>query len=130
MTPQMGLFFSAIAFVGLHFLLSHPLRGPLVRAIGEKPFQGVYSLISIITFGLMVYFYRIIGRERRDRVDVACLDPVRRFVHQESGAARGGWTRRRAAGRLPHHAPPDDVGLCALGRRPPDDPRSAEIFGL
>ena len=63
MTPQMGLFFSAIAFVGLHFLLSHPLRGPLVRAMGEKPFQGVYSLISIITFGLMVYFYRIIGRE-------------------------------------------------------------------
>ena len=35
MTPQMGLFFSAILFVGLHFLLSHPLRGPLVRAVGE-----------------------------------------------------------------------------------------------
>jgi uncharacterized membrane protein len=63
MTPQMGLFFSAIAFVGTHFLLSHPLRGPLVRSIGEKPFQGLYSLISLITFGLMVYFYRVIGRE-------------------------------------------------------------------
>jgi uncharacterized membrane protein len=63
MTPQMGLFFSAIAFVGTHFLLSHPLRGPLVRSIGEKPFQGLYSLISLITFGLMVYFYHVIGRE-------------------------------------------------------------------
>jgi uncharacterized membrane protein len=63
MTPQMGLFFSAIAFVGLHFLLSHPLRAPLVRAMGEKPFQGLYSLISLITFGLMIYFYRVIGRE-------------------------------------------------------------------
>lgn len=63
MTPQMGLFFSAIAFVGLHFLLSHPLRGPLVRSMGEKPFQGVYSLVALITFGLMIYFYRIIGRE-------------------------------------------------------------------
>jgi uncharacterized membrane protein len=63
MTPQMGLFFSAIAFVGTHFLLSHALRGPLVRSIGEKPFQGLYSLISLITFGLMVYFYHVIGRE-------------------------------------------------------------------
>jgi uncharacterized membrane protein len=63
MTPQMGLLFSAIAFVGLHFLLSHPLRGPLVRAMGERPFQGFYSLLSIVTFGLMIYFYGKIGRE-------------------------------------------------------------------
>jgi uncharacterized membrane protein len=63
MTPQMGLFFSAIAFVGTHVLLSHPLRGPLIRSIGERPFQALYSLISLITFGLMVYFYHVIGRE-------------------------------------------------------------------
>lgn len=63
MTVQMGLFFSAIAFVGTHFLLSHPLRGPLVRAMGEGPFRGIYSLVSLITFGLMIYFYRAIGRE-------------------------------------------------------------------
>lgn len=63
MTPQAGLFLSSIAFVGTHFLLSHRLRAPLVRSIGEKPFQGLYSLISFITFGLMIYFYRIIGRE-------------------------------------------------------------------
>ena len=59
----MGLFASCIAFVGLHFLLSHPLRRPLVAALGERAFQGVYSLISLITFGAMIYFYRIIGRE-------------------------------------------------------------------
>lgn len=63
MTPQLELFFSAIAFVGTHFLLSHPLRAPLVRRMGEKPFQGLYSLVALITFGLMVYFYRAIGRE-------------------------------------------------------------------
>lgn len=63
MTPQMGLLFSAIAFVGTHFLLSHPLRQMLVDAIGEKPFQGLYSLVALITFGLMIYFYRVIGRE-------------------------------------------------------------------
>jgi uncharacterized membrane protein len=59
----MGLFLSSIAFVGTHFLLSHPLRRPLVRAMGERPFQGLYSLVALITFGLMIYFYHIIGRE-------------------------------------------------------------------
>ncbi|NUT00820.1 MAG: MFS transporter, partial [Sphingomonas sp.] len=64
MTPQAGLFLSSIAFVGLHFLLSHPLRTPLVGRLGEKGFQGFYSVLSLLTFGLMIYFYRIIGREQ------------------------------------------------------------------
>jgi uncharacterized membrane protein len=59
----MGLFFSAIAFVGTHFLLSHPLRRPLVGAVGEGPFRGIYALVALITFGLMIYFYHVIGRE-------------------------------------------------------------------
>lgn len=63
MTVQMGLFFSAIAFVALHFLLSHPLRDALVRAMGERRFQGLYSLLALVTFGLMIYFYGKIGRE-------------------------------------------------------------------
>lgn len=63
MTPQMGLVGSAILFVGLHFLMSHPLRAPLVRALGEGPFRGVYSLVALITFGAMIYFYHVIGRE-------------------------------------------------------------------
>ena len=63
MTPQMGLFFSAIAFVGTHFLLSHPLREPLVRRLGERAFQGIYSLVAIALFGAMIWFYKVIGRE-------------------------------------------------------------------
>jgi uncharacterized membrane protein len=63
LTPQAGLLLSSIAFVGTHFLLSHPLRGPLVRAMGEGPFRGVYSMVALITFGLMVFFYHAIGRE-------------------------------------------------------------------
>lgn len=63
MTPQAGLLLSAIAFVGTHFLLSHPLRGPLARAMGERAFQGLYSIIALITFGGMIYFYRACGRE-------------------------------------------------------------------
>ncbi len=64
MTLEEGLLLSAIAFVGTHFLLSHPLRTPLVRVVGEWPFRGIYSPVAIITFVLMIYFYREIGRER------------------------------------------------------------------
>ncbi|CAE6772341.1 hypothetical protein R69927_06621 [Paraburkholderia domus] len=49
---------AAIAFVGSHFILSHPLRSRLVRAIGEAGFQGVYSLVAILTFGWLVVAYR------------------------------------------------------------------------
>jgi uncharacterized membrane protein len=62
-TLQMGLTLSALLFVGLHFLMSHPLRAPLVRAVGEGPFRGIYSLVALITFGGMIYYYRAIGRE-------------------------------------------------------------------
>ena len=65
MTPQACLLLSAVAFVGTHFLLSHPLRRPLVRRIGELRFRGLYSLIALILFGAMIYFYDAIGREPR-----------------------------------------------------------------
>ena len=63
MTPQLGLTLSSIAFVGTHFLLSHPLRRPLARPLGERGFQGFYSLVALITFAAMIYFYRRCGRE-------------------------------------------------------------------
>ena len=63
MTVQATLFLSCIAFLATHFLMSHPLRAPLVRAMGEGPFRGLYSLIALITFGAMIYFYRKCGRE-------------------------------------------------------------------
>ena len=63
MTPQMGLTGSALLFLATHFLMSHPLRAPLVRMAGEGPFRSIYSLIAIVTFGLMIYYYRVIGDE-------------------------------------------------------------------
>ncbi|MGF6937396.1 putative membrane protein [Paraburkholderia sp. UCT70] len=48
---------AAFAFVASHFLLSHPLRAGMVRAIGERGAMGVYSLIAILTFGWMVMAY-------------------------------------------------------------------------
>jgi uncharacterized membrane protein len=63
LTPQAGLFLSSIAFVGIHFLLSHPLRAVMVRSMGVRAFQSLYSLIAALTLGSMIYFYRVIGRE-------------------------------------------------------------------
>ena len=63
MTPQMGLFFGSIAFVGTHFLMSHPLRAAMIRRFGHKGFTGVYSLVSLILFALIIWSYRAIGRE-------------------------------------------------------------------
>ena len=47
-----------IAFVGTHFLMSHPLRAPMVAAFGPAAFQIVYSLVSLATLGWAVYAFR------------------------------------------------------------------------
>lgn len=49
---------AAIAFVGSHFAMSHPLRAPMVRTLGETGFMGVYSLVSLATFAWMAMAFR------------------------------------------------------------------------
>jgi uncharacterized membrane protein len=49
---------AAIAFVGTHFLLSHPLRRAIVARIGEGPFAGLYSLVAAVTLGWLAFAYR------------------------------------------------------------------------
>jgi uncharacterized membrane protein len=44
-----------IAFVGSHFAMSHPLRAPMVKALGAGGFQIAYTLVSFATLG-WVYF--------------------------------------------------------------------------
>lgn len=51
------LLLACIAFVGTHFLLSHPLRAPLVGKMGEGPFLGVYSLVALVTLLWMAYAF-------------------------------------------------------------------------
>lgn len=46
--PIVWLLSATGTFVGSHFLLSHPLRAPLVKAFGLKVFQTLYSLIAIV----------------------------------------------------------------------------------
>jgi uncharacterized membrane protein len=49
---------AAIAFVGTHFLLSHPLRKPIVDAVGNAAFLGIYSVIAVATLAWMALAYR------------------------------------------------------------------------
>lgn len=48
---------ASVAFVGTHFLMSHPLRVSMVGALGEKGFAGVYTLVSLALFGWMIWAY-------------------------------------------------------------------------
>ena len=52
------LLLAAVAFAGSHVLLSSaPVRGPLARALGEWPFVGLYSAISLGLFVWLVGAY-------------------------------------------------------------------------
>jgi uncharacterized membrane protein len=58
MAGSMAVLAAATTFVVTHFLLSHPLRQPLVRALGEKAFLGLYSLVALATLGATIWAYR------------------------------------------------------------------------
>lgn len=46
---MVSLLGAAIFFVGIHFVISgSPLRGKIVASIGEGPFRGLFSLLSLI----------------------------------------------------------------------------------
>lgn len=53
----------AANFVGSHFLLSHPFRAPLVRAMGEGLFRGLYVLVAFVTLGGTLWVYHGLGRQ-------------------------------------------------------------------
>lgn len=48
---------AAAAFVGSHFALSHPWRRPLVAALGEGGFLGLYSLVAALLLGAVAWAY-------------------------------------------------------------------------
>jgi len=59
MEPLTVLGVATVSFVGSHFLLSaHPLRGRLVGVMGAGGFMGFYSLVSLATFGWMLWAWR------------------------------------------------------------------------
>ena len=52
-----SLVIACALFVGSHFLMSHPLRSRIVKRAGEGGFLGLYSLVSLATFGWMIWVY-------------------------------------------------------------------------
>ena len=63
MDETIGVLAAAIAFLGTHFALSHPLRKPIVDRIGERTFLGLYSLVAAITLGWLVLAYLAAPRQ-------------------------------------------------------------------
>ncbi len=55
---MLNLALALIAFVGTHFLMSHPLRAAMVTRLGANGFQIAYSLISLATLGWAAYAFR------------------------------------------------------------------------
>jgi uncharacterized membrane protein len=51
------LYFACAAFLATHFVSSTPLRGVLARALGEKTYVGLYTLVSFAMIGWMVWAY-------------------------------------------------------------------------
>ena len=48
---MVSLILAAVAFVGTHLLLSHPLRAPLVARLGGGRFAILYSVVALVTLG-------------------------------------------------------------------------------
>ena len=64
MSDLLLLGLATAAFVAGHELLSHPLRAPLVAAIGEKGFALVYSVIALASLGGAVELWKRIPPDR------------------------------------------------------------------
>jgi uncharacterized membrane protein len=58
MDAMMQLIVSSVAFVGTHFVLSHPLRAPLVAKFGEGAFRAFYALVALATLAWTIWAYR------------------------------------------------------------------------
>ncbi len=54
-TALILLIFANIAFVGTHFLMSHPLRKPMVDLLGDMGFQVGYSVVILASLAA-IYF--------------------------------------------------------------------------
>jgi uncharacterized membrane protein len=53
-----SLALATLAFVGSHFLMSHPLRRTLVGHLGEAGFTGVYSIVAALTLLWVILSWR------------------------------------------------------------------------
>lgn len=121
MTPLVSLALATAAFVGSHFLLSHPLRPALVARLGERGFLGLYSIVAFATLGWMILAWRAV--ERPDPLWLAPLGwwPAASVVMLFAAILFAGSLVRNPA--LPHpgaepRAIPEPKGVFAITRHP------------
>ena len=57
MDPLVSLIAASVAFVGLHFAMSHPLRATMAGALGAGGFMIAYSLVSAATLAWMYFAF-------------------------------------------------------------------------
>jgi uncharacterized membrane protein len=50
---------AAVFWLCLHFIVAGPLRLRLVEKFGERPFRGIFSLLSIAGLGWFIVAYRV-----------------------------------------------------------------------
>jgi uncharacterized membrane protein len=62
-TPAAQVIAAVAAFVGTHLLMSHPSRAPLVARLGQRGFLGLYTLVSFVTLGWVVWAMLTVGPE-------------------------------------------------------------------
>jgi uncharacterized membrane protein len=61
-----SLFLAALFFGGIHFFISSTeLRGKIVGAIGERRYQGLFSLLSLI--GIVWLSRAVVRQAHHDR---------------------------------------------------------------
>lgn len=51
------MFLAAIAWLALHLLVAGPLRASLVGKLGEIRYRGLFSLLSIVSLGYLIWAY-------------------------------------------------------------------------
>jgi len=50
---------AAAFWLGLHLIVAGPLRVPLVDKLGERPYRGIFSLLSVAGLGWFIVAYRM-----------------------------------------------------------------------
>lgn len=57
MDPMLQLLLATALFLATHFVPSTPLRGAIVRPLGERAYLGLYTLVALATLGWMIHAY-------------------------------------------------------------------------
>lgn len=60
MSPTVSLALATLALIASHFALSHPLRAPLVRTLGERGFLFLYMAMALAALVWMILAWRAV----------------------------------------------------------------------